>query len=73
MTNPSTDPIVSARYIFVGEMLHALQCEAGNRFSWVTGHLSHLMNTLDHVAVERIWLVAMCLSSVVQVALRKRY
>jgi hypothetical protein len=51
MTNPSTDPIVSARYIAIGEMLNALQYEAGNKFGWVASHLSGLMTTLDHVGL----------------------
>jgi len=51
MTNPSSDPIASARYIFIGEMLNALQNAKGVKFGLVTGHLAQLMTTLDHVGL----------------------
>jgi hypothetical protein len=51
MTNPSSDPIASARYIFIGEMLNALQNAKGIKFGLVTSYLANLMTTLDHVGL----------------------
>src|ERR1700730_7140566 len=51
MSNPSSDPIASTRYIFIGEMLNALQNAKGVKFGLVTGHLAQLMTTLDHVGL----------------------
>src|SRR3984893_9926540 len=51
MSNPSSDPIASPRYIFIGEMLNALQNAKGIKFGLVTGHLAQLMATLDHVGL----------------------
>jgi hypothetical protein len=51
MTNPSSDPIASARYIFIGEMLNALQNAEGIKFDLVTGYLERLMTTLDDVGL----------------------
>jgi hypothetical protein len=51
MTHPSSDPIASARYIVIGEMLNALQNAKGIKFGLVMGHLAQLMATLDRVGL----------------------
>jgi hypothetical protein len=51
VTNPSSDPIPSARYIHIGEMLNALQNAKGIKFGLATSHLANLMTTLDHVGL----------------------
>ena len=44
MTNPSSDPISSARYIHIGEMLNALQNAKGIKFGLATRYLANFKN-----------------------------
>ena len=51
MTSPSTQPIASAQYIFIGEMLNALQKEVGVEIELVRGHFAQLTTMLDYVGL----------------------
>jgi hypothetical protein len=45
--NPYTDPIPSDRYIFIGEMLNALQVARTEHPTYAVGYFGHLVHALD--------------------------